>query len=457
MKEETKVAVLGAGVTGLCVAHYLAQDIGRESVLVLEASDAPGGTSRTDHVDGFALDWGPNGFLDREPRTLEWVRDLGIDNELLRADASAAHRFVVKKGRLVEVVPPPRFMLTKLLSLRGRARIACEPFIRPKRDNTPESVWDFAARRIGREAADMLVSPMVTGIFAGDARVLSLAHCFPRMAAMEQQYGGLVKALIAKRRKGEAVSPLGPRGVLTTFRQGAGFLACVAAAHLVDRIRYGEKVLRIAHTGRAYGIETSTGLVVNAEAVVVALPAHAAAEAAAALDPALTRALASIPYADVAVVCTAYAREHVGHDLNGFGFVAPRNQGLRVLGCLWTSSLFPNQAPQGCVLLRTMYGGYADAEAVRLSDCALLDLLVREVHPLLRISCQPSLLRVYRHAPGIPQYLLHHEAVLEEIAAAEVRHPGVVFAGNAYRGVGLNDCVLSAARAREQLRCMRLQ
>jgi len=451
MVEETRVAVLGGGVTGLCAAHYLAKAFGRGNVLLLEASDYIGGQTRSDNIDGFSCDWGPNGFLDREPLTLKWIEDLGSAHELLRCNESAAHRFIFKDGRLHEVVGPPRFLFAPLLSPMGRLRLCCEPLIKAKRDDAPESVWDFAARRIGREAADLMVTPMVSGVFGGDAKQLSLEHCFPRMADMERRYGGLVKALIAIKKVDKSASPLGPRGTLTTFHRGIGFLPDAAVRPLSDRIRTQTPVTGLFRTDGAYRIQTSAGLTVSAAAVVVALPAHAAAAVAAGLDADCSVALRAIAYADIAVLCTGYRRENVGHDLNGFGFLVPRNQGLRVLGCLWSSSIFPGRAPEGWVQLRTMYGGYTDPDAIRLSDNELIAHLRHEVHPLLQIGGEPEFVRVYRHRPGIPQYLLGHGERLRAIAAAEQRFPGLAFAGNAYRGVGLNDCVVSALRAVDAL------
>ncbi len=448
---ETQIAIIGGGVTGLCAAGLIAETRGADAVLVLEASGEPGGTTRTEAMDGFLLDWGPNGFLNREPKTIEWVDRLGLRDDLVFANDNAARRFILKDGRLQEVIPPPKFLLTSLLSVRGRARLACEPLIPAKRDNAPESIHDFAARRIGREAAETLVGPMVTGIFGGDARQLSLEHCFPRMAEMERQYGGLVKALVAKRRTNKAVSPIGPAGVLTTLRGGIGALPRAAAQRLGARMRTGAAVTRIDRTSGSYQLTLGDGVIVDAEKIIVAGPAYAAARMLEELDHALAAALASVAYADMLVLCTAYRRDRVRHDLNGFGFLVPRREQIRSLGCLWTSSLFPTQAPAGYVLLRTMYGGATDPSGAALSDTEALACFNREISPLLGIDGEPEFMRTFRHQPAIPQYLLGHGRVLEAVDAAEARWPGLVFAGNAYRGVGLNDCVLSAHRAAEKV------
>jgi len=449
MVTDSDILILGAGMTGLCAAHYAAQRFGQERVLVLEAADAPGGTARTDHIDGFTIEWGPNGFLDKEPKTLGWMADLGLGEQLVRVNEAAAHRFIYRAGRLHEVKPPPAFLVSPLLSVRGRARLLCEPFVQGKRDDAPESVWEFAKRRIGREAADILVSPMVSGIFGGDAKQLSLEHCFPRMAEMERTYGGLFKAMRALRKSG--ASAMGPSGVLTSLREGIGGVAQRVQTRLGGRLRLGVKVNSIQLSGSGgFRVETDTDgqdEAFEARTVVVALPAYAASACCAALEERLASALGKIAYAGIAVVSAAFRREQVGHDLNGFGFLVPRTEGRRLLGCLWDSTLFPNRAPEDCVLLRAMYGGYTDPDAVRLSDASLLDCLRCEVYDLLRISGEPELLRIYRHPLGIPQYLLGHEDCMRAVETAEQLFPGLVFAGNAYRGIGLNDCVLSALRA----------
>lgn len=448
MPEQCAVAVVGGGVTGLSAAHYLAEKFGPDHVLLLDAGDQIGGQTRTTHTSGFSCDWGPNGFLDREPLTLRWIEDLGIAGEMVRANAAAAHRFILKAGRLVEVpLSPPKFLTSPLLSPGGRARVLMEPLIRRRVSREPESLWHFAARRIGRQAADMMVDPMASGIFGGDSKQLSLAHCFPKMADMEAEYGSLFKAMLAKKREKKSVSAAGPAGTLTSFARGIGYLPEVAAQRLGGRVLRNTRAVDLERGHGAYRIRTDAGPDVEARGVVLALPAYAAASLCARLDGELSAALADIPYANIVVLCTGYRRDQVGHDLNGFGFVVPRNQKRRVLGCIWTSSIFPDRAPEGQIQLRTMYGGYTDPDILELTDKELLGWLKREVEDLMRISGGPEFVQIYRWPRGIPQFTLEHGRRLAAIEAGEARHPGLVFAGNAYRGVGLNDCVVSAHRA----------
>ncbi len=451
MKHETKVLVIGGGMTGLCAAYYLARQVGEEALMLIEAEPAVGGTSRTDYEDGFTCEWGPNGFLDKEPLTLRWAEDLGITTEIQRSDEASAHRFLYRNGRLHEIKGPPAFFFSPLLSRRARARLLCEPFVRGKRDDSPETIWDFAARRIGREAADILVSSMVSGVYGGDAKKLSLAHCFPQMAAMEREYGSLTRALFSKKRSNKAASAAGPSGTLTSFNKGIGFLPEAAAQQLNRCIRTGVGATRVRRIKDAYEITTTTGDTIAARAVVVAVPAFTAAAMTEGLDQHLPAALKGIPYAGLSVICAGYRRDDVGHDLDGFGFLAPRTEDLRALGCIWTSTIFPGRAPVDWVMLRVMYGGSTDPDAVTLDDSELVACLEKDIHPLLDICRRPEFLRVYRHKRGIPQYHLGHGVRLKSIEAAEAHNPGLVFAGNAYRGVSLNDCVVSAHRAVEKV------
>lgn len=446
------VAVIGGGVTGLCAGWHAVQRWGGDAVRVLEAGEGPGGTTRSDREGGYILDWGPNGFLDREPATLEWMEALGAAPLLRRADESAAKRYIYRNGHLHRVAGPPAFFLSPLLSPMGRLRVCCEPLVPAKRDHANETIHDFARRRIGREAAETLVGPMVSGVFGGDFRQLSLEHCFPRMAEMERVHGGLFRALLAKRKTNPKASPAGPSGTLTTLEGGIGQLPEFAASALGASFMPRSTVRKIAPSGDGYVVSCAGGDEWHARNVVVACPAHTAAALLADTAPDAAAALAAIPYSGLAVVCAGYARVQVAHPLDGFGFLVPRDGSLRILGCLWTSSIFPHQAPADGVLLRTMLGGATDPEVLSLTDTELAALVSRELSPLLEITGAPELLRVFRHPLGIPQYTLGHGERLAALERCEAERPGLVFAGNAYRGVGLNDCVLSARRAVDRLR-----
>jgi oxygen-dependent protoporphyrinogen oxidase len=452
MAIETKILVIGGGITGLCAAWHCAQYYRPQSVLLLEKSTTLGGTARTDRMSGFVSEWGPNGFLDREPKTTKWARDLGLKDKMVQANEASARRFIYKDKTLHELKPPPGFLKSGILSVGGRMRLMSEPFRPAKKDDKPESIWDFAARRIGPEAADTLVAPMVTGIFAGDAKKLCLESCFPRMAKMEREHGSLYKALKAAKKDNPNASAMGPGGRLTSFEGGIQTMLEAAAQQIKDRIKLGMEVVQIKHEDKKFKVRTADDQVIEAHAVILAVPAYAAANMIEDADKRQAATLAEIKYVNMTVASCGYRREDIKHDLNGFGFLAPRKQGIRALGCIWTSSLFPNRCPDGYVLLRTMYGGAHDANAINLTDRQLLEEIHRDLHPILEIEKTPEFVRIYRWPKAIPQYDMEHQRRLRVLDYGENQFPGLAYAGNSYRGVGINDCVVSAFRALDKVK-----
>ncbi|MFP6581413.1 MAG: protoporphyrinogen oxidase [Candidatus Hydrogenedentota bacterium] len=446
-----KTIVIGAGVSGLCCTHRLMEQHGADAVVCLEKASRAGGYIQSENIDGYICDEGPNGFLDKEPRMLEWIESLGISGELIRANEASARRFLLLNGKLQEIKPPPAFLSSPVLSLKGRMRLLKEPLIRKRTDEAPESIWDFAARRIGPEAADTLVSAMVLGVYGGDAKKLSLTHCFPRMAEMEREYGSLIKAMRAKAKEGRnGGGPAGPGGTLTTFKTGIGRLTERAAEVIASSLKLDTTVKSISKNGDGtFAIETDSQRYTT-DSLVCALPAHASVDLFSEFAPDLSKAVATIRNEPIAVICTGHDRKEVGHDLEGFGYLVPPNQKRDVLGCIWTSSLYDDFAPDGRVYLRTMVGGAIHPEYVDQSDDELLKIMHKEVFFTLGMLTDPEFVKIYRHPRGIPQFGLNHGEVLDVIAATESEHPGLRFTGNSYHGISMNDSVKHAFEVTEE-------
>ena len=343
-------------------------------------------------------------------------------------------------------------MFSSVLSHRARIRLLCEPLIRARKEVSPETVWDFAARRIGKEAADVLVSSMVSGVFGGNAHELEMSACFPRLAEMEQNYGSLFKALRVIKKNDPQANPMGPRGVLTTFIGGLGTLVETAASKLGNRLRCGVTVTGINRDNNTYSVEIDNGETYTAHNIVIALPTYAASKILNGIAPNASMALSEIPYAGLTVICTGYPESSIKRDLNGFGFLVPRIEEKRLLGCIWAHSLFPGTAPKGHALLRTMIGGATDPDAIHLSNEKLLEILHEELNPILGIQAEPSFVRIFRHPRGIPQYTLGHNERLQLVTDAEKNNSGLFFAGNAYRGISLNECIVSAYEVLHKLK-----
>lgn len=469
-----RVAIIGGGIAGLAAAHALRTQAPDTDVVVLEARDRVGGYVRSDLIDGYLCEAGPDGFLDTAPATLALVDAIGLSPRLLPSRDEARRRFIFRRGRLHEVpLSPAGFGSTRLLSPLGKLRVLAEPFASraPRHD---ESILGFAERHIGREAAHVLVGSMVSGIFAGDASQLSLRSCFPKMHEMETEYGSLFRALFAKRRAGRSENGVGaPAGRLMSFTGGMEDLVRAAAAALGPAVRTNRAVanLEIRHApgqpprprlvgARAFSLACN-GHLVEADAVVLAGSAHESADLVRPFAPAASALLAAIQTAPLAVVCLGYDATALAADrgpLNGFGFLVPRGEGPRILGALWETSIYQGRAPLGKALLRVMIGGATDPEAVDLNDGELVGLVRTDLERTMGLRLVPEFAHLVRHWRGIPQYTSGHDSRLARIDAVLAGHPGIFLAGNSYRGVSINACIEDAqrvaARVAEHLRAM---
>ncbi|MDX9856496.1 MAG: protoporphyrinogen oxidase [candidate division Zixibacteria bacterium] len=451
------VAIVGGGISGLAALHYLRRRRPEWTVVLLESDTRLGGTIGTDIAEGYSFDWGPNGFLDREPLTLALCDELGLRDRIERANNNVSNRFIARGGRLRPVpMSPPKFLASDILSIKGRLRVLMEPFAPGPADKSDESVYSFAERRIGKEAADYLVQPMVSGVYGGVAERLSLKSCFPVMHEMESEYGSLVKAMIARKRLARAKGkksggPAGPGGWLTSFHGGLYGIIERFGELYRDFVRTGSPVERIEKEDGLYRLRLRNSEPITARFVILALPSFAASPVVAPLSPGLATALSAIPYAPITVVCLGYDKRNVRRSLDGFGFLVPRREGLTILGSIWTSSIFARRAPEGKVQFRTMVGGDGDHGSVNLSDSALVDRVCRDMDSLLGLTGEPELLRIYRWSHGIPQYRIGHAEIVKQLEA-ELKWAGNLYVtGNAYYGIGLNDCVRQSHRVVEAI------
>jgi oxygen-dependent protoporphyrinogen oxidase len=449
------VAVVGGGISGLATAWLLreqARGAGETVELsVFEASDVAGGYTRSERVDGYLCEIGPNGFLDNEPATLELVQLLGLRDRLVAARSDSARRYVYHSGAL-HLLPsgPLSFAGADVLSLRAKLRMALEPLIPAKRDASDESVFDFGRRRLGNDFARYLLGPMVSGVFAGDAQQLSLAAAFPKMAELEREHGGLFRAMWARRGRSRG-GPAGPGGTLHTFAGGMGELTAAIASKLEGSLHLASPVEAIelgreAHRVRAGGQE------LEVEQLVLACPAHVTARLLRPIDAALAEQIAAIGYASVAVSCRGYRREQLGRPLDGFGVLAPRGEGIASLGTLCSDRIFDGQAPSGTRLLRTIVGGSQQPDLAALDDDALAQLVDADHRELFAAEGQAQLERVYRHPRAIAQYTIGHHERVAAVERFEQEQPGVYFTGAGYRGVAVNACIKDAFATVERMR-----
>ena len=458
MAKSARIAVVGAGISGLTTAYRLAQ-AGHE-VHVFDARDLPGGTIGTISRDGYRVETGPNGFLDSRQETLDLCTDLGLGAHLEPATGAAGNRYTVRDGRLVALPSSPlKFLTAPTMSLGGRLRTMTEMFRRPRPadDTSDETVFDFAKRRVGRECAERLIDAFITGVYAGDPHRMSAESTISRLVEIERAHGSLTRGMLAAKKAAKAAnrksgSPSGPGGHLTSLKGGMNTLILALVEFLGKKnVHLGSPLEAVARADDRWSLSfAGADGAFEADAVVCALPAHALAHIDGISVP-LSSALGRIPYAPIAVVSLGYARERVSHPLDGFGFVACDDERICLLGSLWTSSIFADRAPDGHVLIRNMVGGMRHPERTELEEPVLVELVRDQLDRLVGLEGDPSFVHVTRWAKGIPQYHVGHREILSDLDEALTATPGLFLTGNAYRGVGINDCVRDALATTERV------
>ena len=450
-----KISIVGAGISGLATAQAILTRSPQAELVIFESAQRIGGKVWTEHSpEGYLCEWGVNGFLNKIPRTLELCEEVGLTP--VAADAAAQKRYVFSQQELHKLPEkPPEFLASKLLSVPGRLRVLYE-MVAGGTDKVDETLAEFATRRLGREAFEKLIDPMASGVFAGDASKLSLKSCFPRIHEVEAEYGSLIRGLIKlqlkARREGKKNMPgAGPGGTLTSFGHGMSELTDGLARQLGSRIHTQSPVAAVTRNSSGYTLHMENGPDQETEALVLAVPAYVQSQILREYDPELSGLMAAIEYPALSVVCFGYSKSRIGNYLDGFGFLVPSREQRSILGTIVDSNVFPNRAPAGTVLFRTMVGGARTPHLAQLPDDQLSDRVQGDLKDISGLTAEPEFVRIFRHERAIPQYQVGHAARLEAIDRALVGHPGLVLTGNALRGVSLNDCVVNAWKTAEGL------
>ena len=461
-----RVVVVGAGLTGLAAAHRLLTQANRArhalEVVVLDAKDRIGGAIWTKRVAGFTLEGGADSFITNKPWALDLCHELGLGDRVIRTDDRHRRSFVVRNGKLLPV--PDGFVLmapaklgpllaSPILSARGKMRLLLDLVIPRKADDADESLASFVRRRLGREALDRLVQPLVGGIYTADPNELSLKATLPQFPLMEQNHGSLILGARRQARHARAAEKAasGARyGLFASLADGMGTLPRALADALPPRtIRCNTAVRRVGRSGSNgnWRVELLDGPPIEASGVILTTEAHASARLLDGHDAELAQGLRSIPYASSAIVTVGYRRDQIAHPLDGFGAVVPAIEGRSILAMSFLSVKFPTRAPEGSALIRVFVGGATQADLFELGDEEVAAIVRRELGDLIGARGEPTLIDVGRHPRAMPQYTLGH---LDRVAAIDrraARHAGLVLAGNAFGGVGIPDCVRSGQDA----------
>lgn len=450
MTRHIQALVVGGGISGLVCAYAL-QKAGVEVQLV-EASPRSGGVINSVTRDGFLLELGPQSFSGTwQLRTL--CAELGIADQLLEAPARAP-RYVLIDGKLTPVpMSPPAFFTSKLINGSTKWALARDIFGKSAPPDGDESVAAFVRRKFSEQLLDRLVGPFVSGVYAGDPEKLSIRSAFPMLHEAETVSGSIVRGMFraAKNKKGPRERP-----TLNTFRDGNETLVRALTVKLGSAVLTQTSATKIyKQNDGSFGVtlETSrTSESVVAKSMVFAAPTNITGSLLAQLDPSFESLLTPLEYAPVAVVSLGYRKRDVGHSLNGFGFLVPRSAGLRILGTVWNSSLFPGRAPDGHALLTTFVGGATDPSAAKLSAEELSSLVHREIAPLLGIGSDPAFCNVTIWPRALPQYNLGHGERLASIARNLAHFPCLFLTGNYLRGPAIGSCVEQALVVAEEVK-----
>jgi oxygen-dependent protoporphyrinogen oxidase len=466
MSDETReVIVIGAGISGLACAYRL-RSLGVD-VALIEKSDRVGGVMRTDRVDGFMIERGPNSSQGTE-ELMALVEELGIMDDLVEGDPKAPAYVYFNKQLHPVPSGPGAFIKSNLLSPRGKLRIFVEPLIGVRRSSEEESVAAFARRRIGKEAAERMVAPFVSGVYAGDPEALSVQAAFPKLANLETGYGGLIRGAIAKAREARrakksasvVVDKAAPaRKRLVSFREGMGFLPQTLAARLGEDLITGITDCRIQsgfqnRDGRGLAVEfnrSGNQNLIACKNVIIATPSSVASSLVAPMSKELGELLGEIQYPPLAIVYLAYKKSAIKTPLDGFGFLVAPAEGLNILGCVWNSSLFEGRAPAGVALLTVFIGGARNPQAARLEESELAALAHSELQKVLGISAEPQLIAITRWERAIPQYNLGHAARVKRIESLLEEIPGLNLIGNYLHGVSTGDVIKEADRVAKEV------
>ncbi|GBC77474.1 Protoporphyrinogen oxidase [bacterium HR08] len=447
-----EVAIIGAGISGLSVAFFLKRAGVR--VLLLEAGEDVGGTMRSRRCNGYLVELGPNSALETTPLFQELIAAVGLAGERVYASEAARNRYIFRDGELHPLpLTPLAFLRSRLWSWKGKLRVLAEPF--HGRADREESVADFVRRRVGQEFLDYAVNPFVAGIYAGDPERLSVRFAFPRLYALEAQYGGLFLGMLRgarERRRRREAAKIAAR--LFSFREGMGALPRALAVALGDTVWCATRALCVERIGATFEIafeRDGRRDALRAERVVLATPAYAAAPLVERLAPEAARALERIVYPPVSTVVLGYPESAIGRPLDGFGFLVPEKEQRRILGTIWNSTLFPARAPEGFVTLTTFVGGMRQPELARRPTEELIALVAEELADILRLRGEPDFASVSRWERAIPQYELGYGEILDALDRAEREHAGLYFCANYRGGIAVGDCVKSARETAERI------
>jgi oxygen-dependent protoporphyrinogen oxidase len=452
------VAIIGAGITGLTAAFYLKRK--GIPVAVYEGSGRVGGVIQSLRRDGYLAEFGPNTLLETSPLIRRLVEDAGLQSRRLEPDPMAEARYVVRYRRPIAMPSsPPGFLTTELFSLKAKLAVLREPFVPPRRDGVEESIAQFVRRRFNQEFLDHAVDALVAGIYAGDPEKLSVVHAFPRLKALEDNYGSMIKGQIFgardRKRRGDVAKDRAPK---FSFDEGLQVLPDTLAARLGEAVNLNTTVAKISRSADGWRLallRNGQGNEAEHDAVIYCGTAFGLSKMEIEPVPGAGQPMLStfsgIRYPPVASVVLGFRREDVAHPCDGFGMLIPKVEGFKILGTIFSSSLFPNRAPAGHLTLTSYVGGERYPEFASLSVEKLYELVCEDLRVLLGVRGKPTFQNAAFYPRAIPQYNVGYGQYLELMADLEKKAPALFLAGHFRDGVSLSDSIVSGCRIAERV------
>lgn len=451
---KTDVLIIGAGISGLATAHFLENH--NVQVNILEKESYSGGNIRSQRMESFLVEYGPNSTLDTTPLLHQLFIDLDIENFVEYAKPNAKKRYIVRNGQLNALpMGPLHFLKSDLFSKSAKLRLLKEPFISPSNTNKEESLADFVKRRLGQEFLDYAINPFVAGVYAGVPEKLSVRSAFPKLYELEQTYGSLFKGAIGvaiKRRKSNETSK--QRARLFSFQDGMQTIIDALVKQFSNRIYTDSKIdfIRKQHSGFEVAFRSNNEFhSIRCSSLLFVIPTHSFAGLNFEFDFPIRNQLNQVSYPPVTMVFFGYHENPAKIPLDGFGFLIPEKENRNILGTIWSSTLFSNRAPTGGVALTTYIGGSRQPENALKPKEQIINMVEQDLQDLMGIDKKPDFVEIKRWDKAIPQYNLGHQEIIDSIEACEKEYPGLYLSGNFRGGISVGDCVKQANVMSEQI------
>lgn len=459
------VAIIGAGITGLTAAFYLKRN--RIPVTVYEAGGRVGGVIQSLRKDGYLAEFGPNTILETSPKISQLVRDAGLESRRLDPDPKSEARYVVRYKQPIEMPGSPLgFFTTKLFTAKAKFAVLREPFVPRRKNDKEESIAEFVVRRLNQEFLDHAIDALVAGIYAGDPYKLSVTHAFPKLKALEDNYGSLIKGQILggreRKKRGEVAKDRAPK---FSFDDGLQVLPDTLRERLGDAVKLNTPVKKLAQTPDGWLVATTNGEVEHsaviycgtafklAELQVIGARRSSSARTAEDMQnwSSALQLFSEIRYPPVASVVLGFRREDVAHPCEGFGMLIPKVEGFKILGTIFSSSLFPNRAPAGHHTLTSYVGGERYPELASLPPEKLYEIVCEDLRVLLGVRGKPTFKHCVFYPKAIPQYNVGYGRYRDLMNEIEAKAPGLFLAGHYRDGVSLSDSIVSGCNVAERV------